>query len=57
MRIDKVLQLIPTSRTSWYRGIKEGRYPEGVRIGPNQTAWRNSDILDLLHRLGSQPSA
>jgi len=50
-RIDKVLEIIPTSRTSWYRGIQEGRFPAPVKIGPNQSAWRNSDILELAERL------
>lgn len=53
-RIDRVLEIIPTSRTSWYRGIQEGRFPAPVRIGPNQAAWRNSDILELLDRLGRE---
>ncbi|MFC2952308.1 helix-turn-helix transcriptional regulator [Marinicaulis aureus] len=52
-RIDRVLEIIPTSRTSWYRGIKEGRYPAPVKIGPNQAAWRNSDIIELAQRLSS----
>ena len=52
-RIDRVLEIIPTSRTSWYRGIQEGRFPAPVKIGPNQSAWRNSDILDLAERLAA----
>lgn len=50
-RLERVLEIIPTSRTSWYRGIKEGRYPEPIKLGPNQSAWRNSDILELAARL------
>ena len=56
-RIDRVLEIIPTSRTSWYRGIQEGRYPAPVRIGPNQAAWRNSDILELAERLSRGDAA
>lgn len=56
-RIDRVLELIPTSRTSWYRGIAEGRYPAPVKIGPNTAAWRNADILALLERLGRVDAA
>lgn len=42
--------IIPVSRSSWYAGIKEGRYPKPVRIGPRVSAWRVSDIRALIQR-------
>ena len=43
-RLPQVLGIIPVSRASWWAGIKAGRYPAGVKLGPRTTAWRWSDI-------------
>jgi hypothetical protein len=38
----------PVGKTSWYRGIKEGRYPAPVQLGPRAVGWRVEDIRDLI---------
>lgn len=43
--------IIPVSRTTWLVGIKEGRYPQPVKVGRSAVAWRESDVLALLARL------
>ncbi|OEE69829.1 transcriptional regulator [Enterovibrio norvegicus FF-33] len=48
LRIEQVLELIPISRTSWYRGIQDGLYPQSIKIGPRIAVWRRSDIEQLL---------
>ena len=40
--------LVPVSRSTWWAGVKSGRYPQPVKLGPRVTAWRLSDIQDLL---------
>ena len=45
--------LIPVSRSSWWQGIKEGRFPKPVKLGPKTTAWRVEDIRNLIHQLGA----
>jgi prophage regulatory protein len=40
--------LIPVSRTTWYSGIKRGMYPKPVKLGERVSAWRSSDIQDLI---------
>ncbi|HXI86690.1 MAG TPA: AlpA family phage regulatory protein [Parvularculaceae bacterium] len=47
-RLRKVLELIPVSRSTWYAGVKSGRYPAPVRISENIVAWRASDIHALI---------
>lgn len=44
LRLDQVLQLIPISQSSWYSGIKNGRFPQPVKLGPRTTAYRAEDI-------------
>jgi len=40
--------LIPVSRSTWWRGVKEGRFPAPVKHGPRTTAWRVGDIVELI---------
>lgn len=43
--------LIPVSRTTWYEGIKQGRFPQPVRsLGTRIAVWRAADIDALLGR-------
>ena len=44
--------LIPISRSSWWNGIAEGKYPKGVKLGRYTTAWRVEDVRALIERLG-----
>ncbi|MDH3062324.1 AlpA family phage regulatory protein [Achromobacter insolitus] len=47
LRLDDVLRRIPVSRATWYAGVKSGRYPAQVKLGPRVAAWRCSDIDKL----------
>ena len=51
LRLPQVLNLIPVSRSAWWAGCKNGRYPKPVKIGPRTTAWRAEDIKALLRKL------
>lgn len=53
LRLPQVLSYIPVGKSSWWAGIKEGRYPKGVKLGPRTTAWRCEDIAALLDSLGN----
>ena len=52
VRLPDVLRHIPVSRSAWWAGIQEGRFPAPVKLGPRTTAWRAEDILALIDRLG-----
>ena len=40
--------LIPISKSSWWAGIKAGRYPQGIHLGPRTTAWTVVSIRALI---------
>jgi predicted DNA-binding transcriptional regulator AlpA len=40
--------LIPISKSSWWAGIKAGRYPKGVKLGPRTTVWPVEAIRALI---------
>ncbi len=44
---------LPIGKSSWWAGIKDGRFPRPVKIGPRITVWRTSDIRELIARLGA----
>jgi prophage regulatory protein len=41
-------RLIPVCKSTWYAGIKEGRFPAPVRLGERVVAWRAEDIRALI---------
>ena len=51
IRLPAVLSLIPVVKTTWWNGIKSGRFPKPVKLGPNMTAWRVEDIRDLIEKI------
>jgi len=54
MRLPEVLRIIPVCKSTWWAGIKAGRYPKGVRLSPRTTAWRISDIRKLVKELSGE---
>jgi prophage regulatory protein len=42
--------LIPIGKSSWWEGIRTGRFPKPVKLGPRTTVWRVEDILALIQR-------
>ena len=50
VRLSLILKVFPVSKSTWWNGVKDGRYPKGVKIGPRVTAWRVEDIRALLER-------
>jgi prophage regulatory protein len=47
LRLPDVLEIIPISKSSWWAGVKTGRYPQPVKLGPRMTCWRLSDLSEL----------
>ncbi|MEN6375699.1 MAG: AlpA family phage regulatory protein [Smithella sp.] len=47
LRIKQVLKFIPVSRSSWWQGVKEGRFPQPIKLSERITCWRASDIQAL----------
>lgn len=39
---------IPVSKSTWWAGVRTGRYPKPVKLGPRITAWRKADIDALI---------
>lgn len=48
LRLPDVLRYIPVSRTTWWNGVKSGRFPKSVKLGPGITTWKAEDIRELI---------
>ena len=44
--------IIPIGKSCWWAGVKSGRFPKPVKLGPRVTAWKVEDILALIQSVG-----
>lgn len=40
--------IIPVKKSCWWAGVKSGRFPKPVKLGPRVSAWRVEDIRALI---------
>lgn len=43
--------IIPVGKSTWYAGVKTGRYPKSFEVSEGRVAWRGADIYTLLQQL------
>ncbi len=43
--------IIPVSKSTWWAGVKSGKYPKPVKLSARCTCWRVEDIRTLLERI------
>lgn len=51
VRLPTVLHHIPVSKSTWWDGVKRGRFPKPIKLSERCTAWRAEDIHDLIKTL------
>ena len=39
---------IPVGKSTWWEGVKSGRFPAPIKLGPRITVWRVEDIRALI---------
>lgn len=42
--------IIPVSKSSWWAGVKSGRYPKPIKLGIRTTCWNAIDIRRLINQ-------
>ncbi|MHB8137550.1 MAG: helix-turn-helix transcriptional regulator [Smithellaceae bacterium] len=50
LRVKQILKIIPISRSSWWAGVKNGRYPKPFKLSARTTVWRVKDIIALINK-------
>lgn len=48
LRLPTILKFVPVGRSSWWKGVKEGKYPASIKLGAKTTVWRAEDIHELI---------
>lgn len=54
VRLPVVLAHIPVGKSTWWAGVKSGRFPKPVKLGECTTAWRAEDIHTLIAQFAQQ---
>lgn len=57
LRLPQVLKMIPVGKSTWWAGVKSGRYPRAYKLGPRTTAWKAADILKLIAEIEAENHA
>ena len=39
---------IPVPKSTWWAGVKDGRFPQPMKLGKRVTVWRAEDIRALI---------
>lgn len=51
LRLDEVLAPygpISVSKSTWWEGVRTGRFPKPIKLGPRITRWNEEDIAELI---------
>ena len=48
VRLPVVLRVLGIGKTTWWCGVRTGRFPKPVKLGPRTSAWRVEDIRALI---------
>lgn len=56
VRLPVILQHFPVAKSTWWAGVKAGKYPAPVKLSSKITVWRAEDIHALIEQfhLGQQ---
>lgn len=45
--------IFPIGKSTWWKGVRDNRYPKAVKLGPRVTAWRVEDIRQLIDSMNN----
>lgn len=48
--------IIPVSSSTWWSWVKDGKAPSPIKLSDRVTAWRSTDIYELVEKLSAEGS-
>jgi len=54
VRIPQILDVLPISPATWWRWVKSGKAPQGIKLSPQITTWRAEDVRALIDQLAAE---
>ena len=52
LRVPSITERLGVSRSYWWKGVKDGKFPAGTKLSARVTVWRASDIDALIATIG-----
>ena len=46
--------LIPVGKSTFWQGVKSGRFPKAIKLSPRVTVWRVEDIRKYIEETGGK---
>lgn len=57
LRLSQIIpDIIPIGKSSWWAGVKSGKYPKPIKLGARTTVWRAEDIYALVEKISNEGS-
>lgn len=57
LRLSQIVPgLVPVGKSTWWAGVKTGRFPKPLKLSQRVTVWRASDIRDFLEKRDNENS-
>ncbi len=50
VRLPVILSIFPVGKSTWWAGVKSGRFPKPVKLSARTTAWRVEDIRLMIEQ-------
>lgn len=55
-RLPDVLKLLGIKKTTWWQGIRDGRFPKGHILGKRSRIWTDVEIKELMQSVAEDKS-
>ncbi len=53
-RLKDILPLLPFKKSTLWRMVKDGTFPQPIKFGTHCTAWKNSEVLAWIEQQGGK---
>lgn len=50
LRVNQIIKILSISRSHWWQGVKDGRFPLGIKLSPKIVVWKTADIRALIDK-------
>lgn len=56
LRLSSILKIFPVSKSTWWAGVKAGKFPKSIKLTKRTTAWKAEDIRELVKKTNHNKS-
>ncbi|MEQ1870681.1 MAG: AlpA family phage regulatory protein [Vicinamibacterales bacterium] len=53
VRLPQILRVLPIGKSTWWAGVRIGKFPAPIKLGARVSVWRVQDIRALLISVGA----